>query len=181
VHYNPIGELVYVEDPKDLAMAREENEYSTDVVYCSAEPKFKKRWYVDFAVDQKVLEFMEHEHATFEVRHHIPSFGSDETFGQPKSKSESTVLVGTAKVPLIRLLSSHAGIINEAVEIKDLYGRCFGYLHLSMNLLDAVLEIPKEALRLPPQAVTLEKPREEQKVASMQPAPPPMPHSQSGV
>jgi len=149
VHYNPIGELIYV-DPKDEPLARQENEYSTGPIYCSAEPKYKKRWYIDFAVDQKVLEFMEHEGATIEIKHHIASFSSEETFGQTKGKDESTVLVGIAKIPLIKLLSSHAGIINEAIEIKDLFGTCFGYLHLSMNLLDAVLEIPK-----PPEATTL--------------------------
>eukprot|EP01022_Parablepharisma_sp_SALTPOND_P018991 TRINITY_DN3182_c2_g1_i1.p1 TRINITY_DN3182_c2_g1~~TRINITY_DN3182_c2_g1_i1.p1 ORF type:complete len:1423 (-),score=209.95 TRINITY_DN3182_c2_g1_i1:1387-5655(-) len=157
VHYNPIGELIHV-DPKDLQEARADNEYSTDTVYCSAEPKFKKRWYIDFAVDQQVLEYLEHESATFEIRHTVPSFTCDETFG--KTQERKTVLVGTAKVPLIRLLSSHSGIINEAVEIKDLYGRCFGYLHLSMNLLDAVLDIKREETKAEPIKPAVTEPEE---------------------
>ncbi len=145
VHYNPVGEIIHVE-PKDFAAARAENEHATKVVYCSAEPRFKSRWYVDFTVDQPVLTFLEHESATFEVRHTVPQFTADQTFGMSKvAPSEgNTILVGVVRVPMIRLLSTHAGIINEALEIKDRCNNCFGYLHISMNILDAGIEVPKE-------------------------------------
>ena len=119
------------------------NEYSTDIVFGSEEPKFKQLWLIDFNVDQKVLEYLDHGSARFEVRH-SPNELSGDTFG----KSKVDTVVGIAKVPLIKLLSTHAGIINEAVEIKDAYDRCFGYLHLSMNLLDAALP-GKEEYKVP--------------------------------
>ena len=127
VHYNPIGELIFV-DSKDLLEARKVNEYKTNTIYHNSNPEFNTRWYIDFSVDQEVLSYLEHNYINLEIRH-----------------NDNTVkVVGTAKIPLIRLLTSHIGIINEAIEIKNFYGKCFGYLHVSVNLFDAVLNLPVE-------------------------------------
>lgn len=147
VRYNPIGEIIYPEDSNIEGL----NEYITPVIYSSAEPIFKTKWYIDFSVDQRVLSFLEQGSATFEVRHSTCDFSVEDTFGPRSSqaKKEEAYLVGTARVPLIRLLSSHSGIINEAVEITDRCNHCFGYLRLSINLLDASEEIHPDSESFP--------------------------------
>lgn len=134
VNYNPNEELIPPDKTKET-----EIDYNTDVVYCSGKPIFNTKWNIDFQSDEKIVYNLEHGFANFNILHADPSFSADETFGMTKTKNKG-ILIGTVNVPFAKMLGSHSGIINEAFEIKDRNNQCFGYLHLSMRLLDGNVE-----------------------------------------
>eukprot|EP00831_Metopus_contortus_P064529 TRINITY_DN57749_c0_g2_i1.p1 TRINITY_DN57749_c0_g2~~TRINITY_DN57749_c0_g2_i1.p1 ORF type:complete len:382 (-),score=80.71 TRINITY_DN57749_c0_g2_i1:147-1292(-) len=155
VYYCPNGEFIEENEEK--------KEFVTDTLPELICPQFNTKWYIDCVVNEKILRNLQHGFATFHIIH------------TPPAKEDEPQLIGRAKVPLIKILSSYSGVINEPFEIRDRYNHCYGYLHISMNLLDYAIpiqEVPKPVVRKKSEPLQEEKSSKEEKTISTSTMPP---------